>query len=908
MNDILLADKITNVFEADPGVKKGVPVYIRENLNGKFKLRPYQIEAFERFDCYMNRFPNKDKPVHLLYHMATGSGKTIIMAGLILDLYKKGYRNFIFFVHLNSIIKKTKDNFLNPASSKYLFADTIAIEGQNIQIKEVDNFEAANDENIHIVFTTIQGLHTKLNTPRENSLTVEDFEDKKIVLISDEAHHINAETKKRKTKKEEIHSKSWEKTVNEIFNSNPQNYLLEFTATIDSKNSEINKKYKEKIIFDYPLIKFRTDRYSKEIQILKSNTEPFDRVLMAVISSQYRKKVFAHNGLEIKPVILFKSYKIDESEYFHEKFIAEMKKLTASKLKRIKDMAAGSELDVVEKAFNYFDKKGITLENLVIELKDDFLEDKCISVNSENDSEQKQIIINTLENQSNPYRAVFAVNQLNEGWDVLNLFDIVRMYDKQGTGGSNKGKISKSTMSEAQLIGRGARYCPFLISEQYDKEYAYKRKYDDDIENELRICEELYYHSKNNSQYISELRKALSETGAIDIKRTTRKLKLKPKFKKTYFYKNGRIYLNKREEHNRKEIDEIDASIREEVYKKSLYTPDVAQEILIKDEKTKKTDAPKNDKIKIKKKQISEIYKLGAIDQIITRKAINQLYKFYRFDNLQKFFPNLKSISQFIEDPRYLKDITIELWGNEEQVKNPSNEELLSVVKSTLDDISLLIDKNFKPFKGTKEFLAKDIPAVFEDKTISTENKAQSDEDDEKHVDIDEEDWYAFNENYGTDQEKFLVKYISRQKSKIKEQYDDFYLIRNERHFGIYSFDGGNRFEPDFVLFLIPKNPHSLSENNKTLSQNNNNNSLNENKKIQTYQLFIEPKGEHLISSYNSRWKNEFLKQIENEHEIKSIFEDERYRLLGLPLFNEKENYRDFDKKFDDILGNYMLL
>ncbi|MCY4562177.1 MAG: hypothetical protein OXC03_07765, partial [Flavobacteriaceae bacterium] len=107
--------------------------------------------------------------------------------------------------------------------------------------------------------------------------------------------------------------------------------------------------------------------------------------------------------------------------------------------------------------------------------------------------------------------------------------------------------------------------------------------------------------------------------------------------------------------------------------------------------------------------------------------------------------------------------------------------------------------------------------------------------------------------------------------------------------------------------FLIPKNSHSLSENNNSQSKNaqdENNNSLNGNKKIQTYQLFIEPKGEDRTSADDSRWKNEFLKQIEHgyEIEIKSIFEDERYRLFGLPLFNERENYRDFGKKFDDIL------
>ncbi len=31
----------------------------------------------------------------------------------------------------------------------------------------------------------------KMNTPRENSITYDDFTEKKIVLLSDEAHHIN---------------------------------------------------------------------------------------------------------------------------------------------------------------------------------------------------------------------------------------------------------------------------------------------------------------------------------------------------------------------------------------------------------------------------------------------------------------------------------------------------------------------------------------------------------------------------------------------------------------------------------------------------------------------------------------------------------------------------------------------
>ena len=95
-------------------LKVEIPDWLKENLNPKFELRPYQGEAFARFfHCLDNDFPGKEHPLHLLFNMATGSGKTLIMAGLILYLYQKDCRNFLFFVNSTNIIEKTKDNFLN---------------------------------------------------------------------------------------------------------------------------------------------------------------------------------------------------------------------------------------------------------------------------------------------------------------------------------------------------------------------------------------------------------------------------------------------------------------------------------------------------------------------------------------------------------------------------------------------------------------------------------------------------------------------------------------------------------------------------------------------------------------------------------------------------------------------------
>src|SRR5690625_3409505 len=218
--------RISVVFE--DGIKEiELSPVIKNNL--RFTPRPYQEEAFSYFDYYINNPRLRAKPTQLLFHMATGSGKTLVMAGAMLELYRMGYRSFICFVNSDTIIRKTKENFLNPNSSKYLFRNQINVDGVNLNITEVDSFESTHEEDISILFSTIQGLHTRLNNPRENSITFDDFLDKEVVLISDEAHHINALTKKRLNKGEQENLNTWEYTVQRILDSNPENVMLEFT-------------------------------------------------------------------------------------------------------------------------------------------------------------------------------------------------------------------------------------------------------------------------------------------------------------------------------------------------------------------------------------------------------------------------------------------------------------------------------------------------------------------------------------------------------------------------------------------------------------------------------------------------------------------------------------------------------
>jgi type III restriction enzyme len=847
-----------------------VPNTIKSNLNPLFQLRLYQIESFSRFIFYMNNPQIKQKPTQLLFHMATGSGKTLIMAGTILYLYEKGYRNFIFFVNSTNIINKTRDNFLNPLSIKYLFSENVTFGDKQVRIKEVDNFQVANQEDINIVFSTIQGLHSLLNTPRENSITYDDFTDKKIVLLSDEAHHINVETKRGKelTKEEKEEMISWEGTVNRIFRSNPDNILLEFTATIDFSNQDIANKYFDKHIFDYPLKQFRLDGYSKEVKVLEADLPPIDRALQGILLNQYRRKIFEKYKKRIKPVILFKSKTIAESENLYEEFKDRIKHL---KEQDIQKFNRPDNDKAIKRIFEYFEKDNISIENIVTEIEEDFSEDKCIIVNSQSESEEKQIYINTLEDENNEYRAVFAVNMLNEGWDVLNLFDIVRLYN---TRDAKDGKPGRTTTSEAQLIGRGARYCPFQIEETQP---VYQRKYDKDIENELRICEELYYHSAYNPRYIQELNTALQEIGIKAKESREIQLTLKPDFKESDIYKNGIIFLNKQLKNDRTEILNLPTSIIAQSFEVKLETG-ISSTTTIFDNQNVAN-------IELKEKE----YGLTDFGINIIRKALNRL-EFYKFNNLKSFLPNLKSVSEFITSKNYLGKVKVDIKGLLNQINNLTPKQKLEITINALEKISQIIISEDVEFKGTKEFKPYEVNKTFKDKTLNIYVREGGDQEygvgqnettnTDLKLDLSNKEWYVFNDNYGTSEEKHLIKFINKTYDKLKTKYSKIYLVRNEKYFQLYNFDDGRAMEPDFVLFLEKK------ETGQSLY----------------YQIIIEPKGDHLLKE--DGWKEEFFKSLKEKAEINVLWKTRKFIIWGMPFYNEQLRKIEFENEFEKITND----
>lgn len=878
LNKILESEFGKRGIEATP-----VPDFITNNLNQRFQIRPYQERAFQYFFNYWNeKFDGKPDKHQLLFRMATGSGKTLIMAGLILYLYEKGYRNFLFFVNSTNIIDKTRDNFFNDSSIKYLFNKNVAFGDKKVTIREVDNFQAGSDDCINICFSTIQGLHMRLTNPQENSLTFDDFQDKKIALISDEAHHINVETKagvktgmfgdvtilnpKGVTADEALEIYSWESTVNRIVNSNPQNILLEFTATVDFNNSLIAKKYAPRLVYDYPLKQFRIDSYSKDVKVLQADADLFDRSLQAILLSQYRRKIFEKNKQVIKPVLLFKSKTIADSKAFQDEFIKGVQRLTAKKLSQIK---ANAKDEVLVKMFAFFDTQKITLENLASELKEDFSAEKTISVNSKEESEEKQLAINTLEAPDNEYRAVFAVDKLNEGWDVLNLFDIVRLYD---TRDAKNNKPGETTIREAQLIGRGARYCPFKLNDTDD---ASKRKFDNDDGNEMRICEELYYHSTYNPKYIQELTSALVTSGILADKTVKRTMSIKNDFKDTKFFKSGMLFLNEQVKYKREDVFGLPSSVRDTLYKVSIRTGfNLSSSFFI--EQSKKG---------VEKKE--KDFSIKDFNSTVVKKAIYKL-EFYSFSNLKNYFPNLESLDEFIADKNYLGNIKMTISGLASQLDNLSPDDVLDAVLQVLENISKSISGEKLEYKGSKEFKPYLVKDKIGDKVLTfAENESEDKEfgksmvdpnDTNIYLDLSNKSWYIFNDCFGTSEEKYFVKYVDKLYTQLRDKYDEVYLVRNERFFKLYNFDDGRPLEPDFVLFLYQKSkPKSLH-----------------------YQVFIEPKGSHLKET--DAWKQNFLVSLKKEHKVEQLWEDRKCVVWGMPFYNNAEETQFGDEFTKELL------
>lgn len=857
-NEILhkqIVEKFNSIFSSPP---PEVPDYVADNLG--HKLRPYQEHALSQFiftqeidqaDLYSN---------HLLFHMATGSGKTLVLASNILYLYKEqNKQNFIFFVNSDAIIKKTKDNLTNTNSLKYLFRkEGIVIDGNQIDIQIVDVFPSLPDPHtIYLKLTTIQKLHLDLTEPRENSLTFEGLEELEIVLLADEAHHINAWTRrdKRKLNTKEQEERTWENTVNRLLKLNPANRLLEYTATIDLTKDVLFEKYRDKIVCQYDLRQFMRDGYSKNVMLLRADEEDRNKMLNSVLLSQYRKYVARDHGIDLKPIIFFKSNLIKNSQNAQEKFINLIKGLEAEELKEVIENGYTiykHQQSIWSSMFAYYKK--IDLNQVVQDLKWDFAEGNLLNANDRDFlSEENALILNSLEEANNPIRVIFAVARLNEGWDVLNLFDIVRISE-----GATKTKAT--TDSEAQLIGRGARYYPF----EYKNEQSYTRRFDFGGENsELRVIESLHYHTINDNAYIKNLEKSLKSAN-IQVKEDKYhhlEAKIKPSFKKNPIFKEGKIYINKLIETTAEDYNTLEKYNVSTVF-------DIPFEMAIE----QKYGSKITHKVATQTHEVS-----WKVEEKYIQKAI-QRRPFFHYSNLKNYMPSISSMKTFIESKDFLGDLTLYVsLPSETELKDLDPITKLEMVEKFFESMEKKIRLNYMKNRGTPVFEGVKFSKLINDYQIELNkvNQGISDIDElVKDRNMRDHDWFIYDKAIVNSWENSFINFINDYIKQLKEKYKEVYLIRNERKVKIVEIDGTRGFMPDFLLYLQDESC--------------------------TYQIFLEPKGDHL--RLQDKWKEDFLSSLGEREDVEVLTENEEVRLLGIKFYSEtpelKERFRkDFIEK-----------
>ena len=229
--------------------------------------------------------------------------------------------------------------------------------------------------------------------------------------------------------------------------------------------------------------------------------------------------------------------------------------------------------------------------------------------------------------------------------------DLTVSDDMEKDAGNNK-YLNPTTIAEAQLIGRGARYFPFDLNVNVDfaETHRNKRKFDACRDNELAICETLYYHCIDESRYINSLKKALKETGfnmADDPIKFT--YKLKPEFKESKFYETAKLFRNQQIPVDENTITCIPKNF---VVISDYHTVNSSSsESLYGEDKVAKANITESNTNK----------KIKDIDKRIVLKALRQ-YEVYKFNKLKAYFPNLTSIDEFISSTDYLGRYESNVW------------------------------------------------------------------------------------------------------------------------------------------------------------------------------------------------------------------------------------------------------
>jgi type III restriction enzyme len=839
--------------------------YVNDNVNvddisSKYKdlfdiqeFRQYQKEAISVFEVIQtkrklnelrkifNIFEINLSDRHFAFQMATGSGKTLLMAVNMIQLFeKKGINKFIITAPKGIIYKKTERNFLKEASEEYLF-DKKQKKYDFVPIKNIKDFDKiekqtsfAKGKTIYIYANTIQKLNSDSKNTKENSWTWEQLKDKQICLLGDEAHHYSGETRGGGN---EDTIESYEETIDKFLDINDKNIVVEYSATYGFNEDNMREKYHDKLIFDYNIEKFYQAGYCKRPMTLLTTSwrqsltdKPFLKkyIIYSILVNEFKGYLLEKKlGKKVKPFVLAKFRKIEQSGTLMEAIEELYDELSAgeppAELEEVKREIENKEDSILinhmkDENFMEQDLKSMILEFFGVKLskkkKTGMKFSRVMRYDGGFKNKEKEILLKTIDNYDNALKLLIAVEMVSEGWDVDNLFTMAIFEDRYREG-----------ISIRQLLGRGLR----LNKNIFDSEL---RVNDAAINDPLSQLENLHILCNMQNVLVQISKNIKEELGEKNTDKKDDKIELELKDE----YIDKKIYYEELEKTRVKErisIDELEefivnatdkavryknirlANIKDEKLQFQLLRPilyKLEEQDFWEYEETEKGEIELNSSIT--NEYQSDIWE-EAISEYFATEMNPQFLMYIDYSTTSELIDLFKDLQ--IKVSYYADDDILE----DGQLTEIDTKALFFMI---IDYLVNLIEKK-KIYNQDKKIYEEELGEVF--RTISKTN------DDNYHK-IHEESFHVYKGDgfFGNNLERVMGEVLN---GFCKEN-ENSYWIRNELQYTVYLDNNYEVFKPDFLLFV---------------------------KDDQAYrQILIETKGEHIKLFHTNPDKEEFLSNL----------------------------------------------
>jgi len=464
------------------------PLYILDYLLRCSHERPEKKHLLEEIDK-----DNKIKVPFMSFEMATGSGKTMLMGASIYFLNQKfGIDNFLIITPASTdIYQKTIRNFTIGGYDSVWADDTPftfnLITGDNYSQNLF--FDKSKDANIFVFNISKFGTNAT-NTAKTwesavwqddqgNSISIKQFlKDKKLVIITDEAHHHQTPVAKKI-----------------IYNFRPT-AVLEYTATALEIERGQDKK-NQQIVYKYDIRRFLEDGHGKLVRAV------------ALASASKKTKDEIAQSEKLKIITLFLIHLLKKKAVLGDPKCRGLKPLAFVKVKeetsytrKIFDYIQhnlANDLENINTIIEKVKASDLVITSIIQELYTQTYNDDLEKLRSDiqkvantaifyyanSDKETEKKFLNIRKNE---VEVVVYMQRLDEGIDLPNIYTMAVINDNE----------SNFKTSVKQIIGRGVRL---------NKD---KREFDDDNNELLKQSEMLHVvcdQGKNFEEVIESIQK-----------------------------------------------------------------------------------------------------------------------------------------------------------------------------------------------------------------------------------------------------------------------------------------------------------------------------------------------------------------------------------------------------------------